>query len=221
MVETPSRVSRGPSSGDRRSVERWSSPRRLQGAPPPEPFSPSASRRLGRPVPAASSPERGRNFSDRSGGASISETVEQHLHLPVVYNNDGNAWRYTHTRHFGADAIHRSSISAYTIVGTRAHWWRDRIPVRWFTERVEWRASWGTCTFRCMACSRAISHYRSATLRISRRSGGVASLNWYRESSLLPFWLTQYDHLAGPRWVQSVRRPGRARVRRGAETRWR
>ena len=43
--------------------------------------------------------------------------VERALHLPVIYNNDGNAAAlYAHERQFGPDAALRSSISA--IVGT-------------------------------------------------------------------------------------------------------
>jgi glucokinase len=43
--------------------------------------------------------------------------VEGHLHMPVLYNNDGNAAAlYAHNKFYGADAMNRSSISA--IVGT-------------------------------------------------------------------------------------------------------
>lgn len=58
------------------------------------------------------------NFSEREWwGFDFRAAVEQHLHLPVIYNNDGNAAAlYAHGQHFGADAVHRSSISA--IVGT-------------------------------------------------------------------------------------------------------
>ncbi|MFC0530432.1 ROK family protein [Phytohabitans kaempferiae] len=50
-------------------------------------------------------------------GFDIRSALEMRLGLPVVYNNDGNAAAlYAHVAHFGADAPHRSSISA--IVGT-------------------------------------------------------------------------------------------------------
>jgi len=50
-------------------------------------------------------------------GFDVRSAVEAHLHLPVIYNNDGNAAAlYAHREHFGVDAAHRSSISA--IVGT-------------------------------------------------------------------------------------------------------
>jgi glucokinase len=58
------------------------------------------------------------NFSEREWwGFDIRGAVERSLHLPVIYNNDGNAAAlYAHQRQFGADAARRSSISA--IVGT-------------------------------------------------------------------------------------------------------
>jgi len=51
-------------------------------------------------------------------GFDFRGAVEERLHLPVIYNNDGNAAAlYAHERHFGDDeASRRSSVSA--IVGT-------------------------------------------------------------------------------------------------------
>jgi predicted NBD/HSP70 family sugar kinase len=50
-------------------------------------------------------------------GFDFRAAVERSLHLPVIYNNDGNAAAlYAHQRLFGPDAALRSSISA--IVGT-------------------------------------------------------------------------------------------------------
>ena len=50
-------------------------------------------------------------------GFDFRGAVERSLHLPVIYNNDGNAAAlYAHQHHFGPDAANRSSISA--IVGT-------------------------------------------------------------------------------------------------------
>ncbi len=50
-------------------------------------------------------------------GFDVRSAVEAHLHLPVIYNNDGNAAAlYAHEHFFGADAVRRSSVSA--IVGT-------------------------------------------------------------------------------------------------------
>jgi predicted NBD/HSP70 family sugar kinase len=50
-------------------------------------------------------------------GFDFRAAVERSLHLPVIYNNDGNAAAlYAHQHHFGLDAPRRSSISA--IVGT-------------------------------------------------------------------------------------------------------
>jgi predicted NBD/HSP70 family sugar kinase len=58
------------------------------------------------------------NFSEREWwGFDFRGAVERSLHLPVIYNNDGNAAAlYAHGRQFGVDAALRSSISA--IVGT-------------------------------------------------------------------------------------------------------
>jgi predicted NBD/HSP70 family sugar kinase len=58
------------------------------------------------------------NFPERAWwGFDFRGAVERTLHLPVIYNNDGNAAAlYAHHRQFGPDAAQRSSISA--IVGT-------------------------------------------------------------------------------------------------------
>lgn len=58
------------------------------------------------------------NFSERQWwGFDFRGAVERSLHLPVIYNNDGNAAAlYAHERQFGGEAAIRSSISA--IVGT-------------------------------------------------------------------------------------------------------
>ncbi len=50
-------------------------------------------------------------------GFDFRGAVEAHLHLPVIYNNDGNAAAlYAHQVQFGDDAARRSSVTA--IVGT-------------------------------------------------------------------------------------------------------
>jgi glucokinase len=58
------------------------------------------------------------NFPDHVWwGFDFRGAVEAHLHLPVIYNNDGNAAAlYAHQRQFGAEATKRSSVAA--IVGT-------------------------------------------------------------------------------------------------------
>jgi glucokinase len=58
------------------------------------------------------------NFSQVSWhGFDIRGALEARIGLPVVYNNDANAAAlYAHHRHFGADAMARSSVAA--IVGT-------------------------------------------------------------------------------------------------------
>ena len=50
-------------------------------------------------------------------GFDFRAAVEERLHLPVIYNNDGNAAAlYAHERHFGDEASRRSSVAA--VVGT-------------------------------------------------------------------------------------------------------
>jgi predicted NBD/HSP70 family sugar kinase len=58
------------------------------------------------------------NFAERAWwGFDFRGAVERTLHLPVIYNNDGNAAAlYAHRLQFGPEAATRSSISA--IVGT-------------------------------------------------------------------------------------------------------
>ena len=58
------------------------------------------------------------NFSQPAWrGFDFRAALERRLGLPVVYNNDGNAAAlYAHFVHFGAEAPHKSSVSA--IVGT-------------------------------------------------------------------------------------------------------
>ena len=58
------------------------------------------------------------NFSQEEWwGFDVRAAVEHALHLPVIYNNDGNAAAlYAHQQHYGAESAKRSSVSA--IVGT-------------------------------------------------------------------------------------------------------
>ncbi len=50
-------------------------------------------------------------------GFDVRRALEVRLGLPVVFNNDGNAAAlYAHYEHFGAESLHRSSVSV--IVGT-------------------------------------------------------------------------------------------------------
>ncbi len=58
------------------------------------------------------------NFAEHAWwGFDIRTALEHAIHLPVIYNNDGNAAAlYAHEQHFGAEATRRSSIAA--IVGT-------------------------------------------------------------------------------------------------------
>ena len=118
MVETPSRVREGPQA----ALEAISEALRIVLIAADT--TPDAVRAIGldTPGPASAtgviSAKGATNFSEREWwGFDFRTAVEQHLHLPVIYNNDGNAAAlYAHRHLFGHDAYERSSISA--IVGT-------------------------------------------------------------------------------------------------------
>ena len=118
MVETPSRVREGPQAALGAISEA------LRIVLIAADTAPDAVRAIGldTPGPASAtgviSAKGATNFSEREWwGFDFRTAVEQHLHLPVIYNNDGNAAAlYAHRHLFGNDAHVRSSISA--IVGT-------------------------------------------------------------------------------------------------------
>ena len=118
MVETPSRVGDGPDAALEAIREV------LQLVLHASDASAEAVRAVGLDTPGPASAdgviaERGAtNFSQQAWwGFDFRTAVERDLGLPVIYNNDGNAAAlYAHDQLFGADADHRSSVSA--IVGT-------------------------------------------------------------------------------------------------------
>jgi glucokinase len=118
LVENPSLVQDGPESAVEQLAEAFtgiltmtSTPRTLVRAVG-----------LDTPGPASAdgviSSKGSTNFSQLSWhGFDIRAALEARIGLPVIYNNDANAAAlYAHHRHFGADAMDRSSIAA--IVGT-------------------------------------------------------------------------------------------------------
>jgi predicted NBD/HSP70 family sugar kinase len=118
LVENPSLVQDGPESAVEALAEAFenilemtSTPRTLVRAVG-----------LDTPGPASAngviSSKGSTNFNQRSWrGFDIRSALEARLGLPVIYNNDANAAAlYAHHRHFGADAMRRSSVAA--IVGT-------------------------------------------------------------------------------------------------------
>jgi predicted NBD/HSP70 family sugar kinase len=118
LVENPSLVQDGPESAVgaladafRNILELTSTPRTLVRAVG-----------LDTPGPASAtgviSSKGSTNFNQVSWrGFDIRSALEAELGLPVVYNNDANAAAlYAHHRHFGDDAMRRSSVAA--IVGT-------------------------------------------------------------------------------------------------------
>ena len=118
LVEVPSRVLEGPQAAVEALVEGLHEVLRVTGVPL------SAVRAVGldTPGPASAtgviSSKGATNFSQPEWwGYDIRTALEDRLGLPVVYNNDGNAAAlYAHTVHFGADAPHRSSVTA--VIGT-------------------------------------------------------------------------------------------------------
>jgi glucokinase len=118
MVEGPSRVHDGPTAAIDAAAAAMR--RALHDAA----TSPDAVRAVGlaSPGPASAygviSMRGATNFAQPAWwGYDFRGAVEEALHLPVIYNNDGNAAAlYAHQQHFGPAASQRSSISA--IVGT-------------------------------------------------------------------------------------------------------
>ncbi len=118
LVEVPSRVTEGTARAVAAMVEALETVLRFVDMPR------SAVRAVGLDTPGPASADgvissRGAtNFSDPEWwGFDVRGALENTLGVPVVYNNDGNAAAlYAHHEHFGADSLHRSSISA--IVGT-------------------------------------------------------------------------------------------------------
>lgn len=118
LVETPSRVKEGPGAGLDALEESLDGVLALTG------LSRSQVRAVGldSPGPASAqgiiSPRGSTNF-EHPGWRSfdLRGCLEDRLHVPVVYNNDGNAAAlYAHRLHFGADRWARSSVSV--IIGT-------------------------------------------------------------------------------------------------------
>lgn len=118
MVETSSCVRQGPEAAIAAIGAAMRHALEVAGMPPDSVLAVG----LDTPGPASAtgviSSKGSTNFSEPEWwGYDIRAAVEAHLHLPVIYNNDGNAAAlYAHGRYFGADASKRSSVSA--IVGT-------------------------------------------------------------------------------------------------------
>ena len=102
----------------KRLARRWPWPSTRPGSRPRR-FWLWASTPLARPAPTGVISSKGAtNFSEPAWwGFDFRAAVESYLHLPVIYNNDGNAAAlYAHQRQFGDQATSRSSVAA--IVGT-------------------------------------------------------------------------------------------------------
>lgn len=118
LVETPSRVLDGPEIAVRELGNALDNILDQTGVPRDQVRAVG----LDTPGPASAdgviSSKGSTNFSAPAWrGFDIRTALEQHIGLPVVYNNDANAAAlYAHHAYFGADASKRSSVSA--IVGT-------------------------------------------------------------------------------------------------------
>ena len=118
LVEMPSLVLQGPGVAVEALAEAFTTVLALTGVPV------SAVRAVGLDTPGPASADGvisskgSTNFSMPAWrGFDIRGALEARLGLPVVYSNDGNAAAlYAHHVYFGADALHRSSVSV--VVGT-------------------------------------------------------------------------------------------------------
>ncbi|MEV6346844.1 ROK family protein [Actinoplanes sp. NPDC051851] len=118
LVENPSRVLDGPESAVESLAAAFTDILDLTSTP----LSLVRAVGLDTPGPASAhgviSSKGATNFNQASWhGFDIRGALEARLGLPVIYNNDANAAAlYAHHRHFGAEAVERSSVAA--IVGT-------------------------------------------------------------------------------------------------------
>ena len=118
MMETPSRVHQGPAAAIEVIGQAMDRALEITGRSRDDVLAVG----LDTPGPASArgviSARGATNFAEPVWwGFDFRGAVEHSLHLPVIYNNDGNAAAlYAHQRQFGPDAPRRSSISA--IVGT-------------------------------------------------------------------------------------------------------
>ena len=118
LVENPSLVLEGPESAVEALAEAFHNILALTSTP----LTLVRAVGLDTPGPASAdgviSSKGATNFSQVSWhGFDIRGALEARIGLPVIYNNDANAAAlYAHHRHFGADAMARSSVAA--IVGT-------------------------------------------------------------------------------------------------------
>jgi predicted NBD/HSP70 family sugar kinase len=118
LVENPSLVNDGPESAVEQLAEAFAGILQMTSTP----LTLVRAVGLDTPGPASAdgviSSKGSTNFSQVSWhGYDIRGALENRIGLPVIYNNDANAAAlYAHHRHFGADALSRSSVAA--IVGT-------------------------------------------------------------------------------------------------------
>jgi glucokinase len=192
MVETPSRVREGPAAAIEAVSHAMYIALEIAGASPRAVLAVG----LATPGPASASGvisgKGATNFSDRAWwGFDFRGAVEQHLHLPVVYNNDGNAAAlYAHTRHFGADAIHRSSISAIVGTGLGGGVIESGAVVRGASGMAGELGHVHIPMDGLLATGQPIPRCNCGFVGDLE---SVASLSGI-ENNLLPFWLTQYPY---------------------------
>jgi predicted NBD/HSP70 family sugar kinase len=193
MVETPSRVREGPDAAMEAIRQAMEHALEETGTP----LGAVLAIGLDTPGPASAqgviSARGATNFPEPQWwGFDFRSAVEQHLRLPVIYNNDGNAAAlYAHQRHFGADAAQRSSISAIVGTGLGGGVIESGDVVRGASGMA------GELGHVHIPMDGLLAHGQP----VPRCNCGfvgdlesVASLSGI-ENNLLPFWLTQYpDH---------------------------
>lgn len=118
MIEVPSRVTEGPRAAVASIAQVYATVLDAAGTSPSRVLAVG----LDTPGPASAggviSRRGSTNFAQPDWwGFDVRAAVERELHLPVIYNNDGNAASlYAHQQHFGDESAKRSSVAA--IVGT-------------------------------------------------------------------------------------------------------
>ncbi len=152
-------------------------------------------------------------------GFDFRAAVEHSLHLPVIYNNDGNAAAlYAHQRQFGPDAPRRSSISAIVGTGLGGGVIESGEVVRGASGMAGELGHVHIPMDGLLAAGQPIPHCNCGFVGDLE---SVASLSGI-ENNLLPYWLTRYpDHpLAAEDSISSGRQASCAASARPA-TRWR
>ena len=149
-------------------------------------------------------------------GYDVRAALEHHLHLPVIYNNDGNAAAlYAHNKHYGADASNRSSISAIVGTGLGGGVIEQGRIVRGASGMAGELGHVHVPMEGLLHPNQPIPHCNCG---FSGDLESVASLSGI-QNNLLPFWLTQYPKhpLHGAESISAAAKAVRGYGERGDE----